>query len=840
VNATTSARKRATSSSETRPAKGSDASAPIYSTNDLPALYDVISTQLEKLRRIDDDVTGGFTIRICIIARHAFAAFLKNRDSWPVAVQAERLFDIEALLMGAQTCEAIGQERYALLDTALRAIDRATDVLMEHPDYKTADTVADESIYGQPKPARDAARNVERAACILNTIAGIAATIERFGVQLVSASGEDSRPNEVEALSCGVRDLSAQIGLLADFAMEEMGSASVTRGGIREWLLPPVYGKTSNTETGGNGMNTPRTTRLSAEAAESIRTNALTLARQALNGMLAAEDAGETGDNVARVLRHAERLLDAWVREVDASTLHTWSAHAWSDRLHDIDSMVLCAIAYESAHANDSPRLAVLDGSVRVPLLDILQSLDRIDLPQADQGDYERHSFMRGKQMVCDLLDEIASEAASDQFDMWAKHRGRDVPQRNVVHEFLEQIRFDEGALAGIGATLTGMIGMTMNGSLPESDQIRNATYEDCFGTPDMMYMGEPGFDGDAGSSMQPEDSSKDEASSEWRAKVRELVEKVSDIAGHAINAFDLQDGDAVFAELLLQTAMFLAEDHTGILDKEPGEVRREFINKLEACFMGARNMPDVPEVVFAAALQPAIDLLNEAWDVTEREESRLHAEARQQDAARERDQRRERVEGGNGSHHDNMLYTVDVVQDAMDAFAQLGPQQSQAIGPSRELSIIARAKADVGRHGDAMEHLHQIYAMASKIECTSEEQAQRLGDILDALAPIEKYFAEVEKKHLEKETREQFAREVSNFLKRLRGGRADEKLTAAELAIAEMSRATILSAIGDDDVSLEVLRVQFERIKALAGPLRDERQKDGTPIPGAQESEHR
>lgn len=111
------------------------------SENNLGALYEAITISLHTVITHDDADDAAMCQRLARIAADHFRAFRDEEKRLPVALQCEKLFEIEALLHGAHDVSDATSERRAMLAKAMHAVDRATDILGSSPDWKADDLV---------------------------------------------------------------------------------------------------------------------------------------------------------------------------------------------------------------------------------------------------------------------------------------------------------------------------------------------------------------------------------------------------------------------------------------------------------------------------------------------------------------------------------------------------------------------------------------------------------------------------------------------------------------------------------------------------------------------------
>lgn len=112
--------------------------------------------------------------------------------------------------------------------------------------------------------------------------------------------------------------------------------------------------------------------------------------------------------------------------------------------------------------------------------------------PPLPPSEDEVQAFMRGKEKLAELLDQVW--ATEDDNDWEAKHRPRGVAQNtSAADACLDQLRFDYGAQRGFAAALTGCISIGAAFGLPDSDQVRDLSYEEWAGGPDTVYTCEDG-----------------------------------------------------------------------------------------------------------------------------------------------------------------------------------------------------------------------------------------------------------------------------------------------------------------------------------------------------------
>jgi hypothetical protein len=124
----------------------------------------------------------------------------------------------------------------------------------------------------------------------------------------------------------------------------------------------------------------------------------------------------------------------------------------------------------------------------------------------ADDHVTEDH-FMAGKALAADLLDAAQSLSADNTVELLAMYRGRNVPQVVFMRDYFETVVARPHLAEGFFASLSAFTALAFAGPI-DPEQIREATYLDCVGGPDTVYVEEEETQSTASVGQQPDQPS--------------------------------------------------------------------------------------------------------------------------------------------------------------------------------------------------------------------------------------------------------------------------------------------------------------------------------------------
>jgi hypothetical protein len=340
------------------------------------------------------------------------------------------------------------------------------------------------------------------------------------------------------------------------------------------------------------------------------RQGILDLANELVTLLAAAEDLGESGDSVARILTHAEGELHVWITVVQVEDPTDQSASMWLEWFFDIEAHIEAAAAL----MNDAAARGAVIRAALATCAALAARMDTPPLPKIDRATYYQQQFMRGKARFADLLDQARATEADN--DLEAQHRPRDVRQNTrAVDACLNQLRFDYGAQEGFSAALTGSISIGSSFSLPSSDLIRDLTYEECIGGPDTVYADEEEGDADGAADTMPQTDIP-----AWRITAHDVEQELLGIIEGCRN-MDITEGDTACAFTLLDLASDILADNcemrrTGSADDYYGDC----INQVQALLRGAADMTNTSSAMrtIAGVLLQKVDALAKVLDTAD------------------------------------------------------------------------------------------------------------------------------------------------------------------------------------------------------------------------------
>jgi hypothetical protein len=330
--------------------------------------------------------------------------------------------------------------------------------------------------------------------------------------------------------------------------------------------------------------------------ASATHSKVLAAADIAVKAFIDAEEYGESADNSARLLAHAESQMHGLVSNIKRHPLTSVTARSWMNRLADIQSMVEGAAAVDK----DRSRANIASGLLKT-LGGIVNTLDATDWPHESDDEHHARDFMAGKALAADMIEEAEAIATEGRAELEASLRGRDVPQDLFVAKYLEAVNADTSLAQGFEAGLSGNLVATCTGGNLSGDFVRQLTVDECHGSPDTKYMAEenetPG-DRDA--------AKPDRVDIEFAEKARAVLKAVSQ---HAANAMNAQGCTGVSRRLLTFARLIasaVAEDETA--DRARIE---DCLANTNALIVGASWSPG--SVKGCSAIFDAFDLLQES-----------------------------------------------------------------------------------------------------------------------------------------------------------------------------------------------------------------------------------
>lgn len=134
------------------------------------------------------------------------------------------------------------------------------------------------------------------------------------------------------------------------------------------------------------------------------------------------------------------------------------------------------SVAYDKA----SEISKVLDGADLVP-----------PSPPSPGSAEEDPNFMEGLRLFADTHAQACRirNAGSDKADLYARNRGRGVPQNNFAKSFLQQVVRRPDLLEGFAAGMCHALSITADNGV--TDELRELSWEDYVGGPDTKYITE-------------------------------------------------------------------------------------------------------------------------------------------------------------------------------------------------------------------------------------------------------------------------------------------------------------------------------------------------------------
>lgn len=236
-------------------------------------------------------------------------------------------------------------------------------------------------------------------------------------------------------------------------------------------------------------MKTPSTVKLSpADGINAL----LASAERAIQHFIAAENAGQPYTASARLLAHAENDLHNLVCSIERGPLTSAMARSWLIALSDIQAFLLGAIAVDELKPRATLAIAALK-NVKA----MVKTLEAQHWPEESEDDCRRREFMAGKALAVDMLEDAHDVERAANFtpksELFAKWRGRDVPQDVFCMDYFDQVEVESSLRAGFFAVVAQAIFEASDVIAP--DEIRNATFDDCYGGPDTAYTSEEDMD---------------------------------------------------------------------------------------------------------------------------------------------------------------------------------------------------------------------------------------------------------------------------------------------------------------------------------------------------------
>jgi hypothetical protein len=313
-------------------------------------------------------------------------------------------------------------------------------------------------------------------------------------------------------------------------------------------------------------------------------------AKHIISLLLAAEEASQPDEdaNERHLLAIAEGALHAWLTVVEQETATSEAANAW---LHWLDTSIIPLIEGAAAlqEGSNEPMAAVVRMTAQAAR-DLALALDAGGpLPKIDRGSYGQQQFMRGKALLADLLDQVWATEADN--DIEAKHRPCGVMQNtSAADACLNQLRFDYGAQRGFAAALTGSISIGASFGLPDSDMVRDFTYEECIGGPNTVYSNEEERGTDpAASATSPTGIAA------WRVTVQVAVGKIKDLFS-ALEEVDHTkgDGNPVAADLARIADRLLDENEELLRTSSADDYYGTCFRFVQAQLVGAKSLPNL------------------------------------------------------------------------------------------------------------------------------------------------------------------------------------------------------------------------------------------------------
>jgi hypothetical protein len=223
------------------------------------------------------------------------------------------------------------------------------------------------------------------------------------------------------------------------------------------------------------------------ELAEAVNA-LLALAERAIRHFSAAENTCESNTSGARLLAHAENHLHNLVRSIERGPLTSETARSWLIALSDIEAFLDGAVTDQDKVRSTLTR-ACLEN-----VLAMKSTLKAQRWPEESDDDCRRREFMAGKALAVDMLEDAHDVERTDdstpKSEVFAKFRGRGVPQDVSCMDYFDLVEGEPDLRAGFFAVVAQAIfeasDVMVNSN--SADEIRNATFEDCYGGPDTVY----------------------------------------------------------------------------------------------------------------------------------------------------------------------------------------------------------------------------------------------------------------------------------------------------------------------------------------------------------------